>query len=222
MHCVNMLAIFTTILIVSSAYGVQWPSGSYTLVKPKTGCPTGWHEGWRKQDNEDKNNSNELPSEHHFYGTFGSNMKFYYCTKDQQTPSGTQSWPNGNYCILRQGISCPPGFQTGSIYWDDEDKNNSNDKDGILPSGEFDKDTLIDYCCRSDGSYSTKIILPTEKPFYLLRVTSSPCQQVKGMIAREEIIKTDDEDNNNKNSNSGSHPLNGGTNNNKLYYCYYY
>ncbi|XP_052062373.1 uncharacterized protein LOC127702281 [Mytilus californianus] len=222
MHCVNMLAILTTILIVSSAYAVQWPAGSYTLVKSKAGCPSGWHEGWRKQDNEDKNNSNEITNGHHFYGTFGSNMEFYYCTKDQQTISGTQGWPSGDYCILRQGISCPPGFQTGSIYWDDEDKNNSNDKDGVLPSGTYDKDTLINYCCRSDGPYSTKILLPTGTPFYLLRFTSSPCQQVKGMVVRQETVKSDDEDNNNKNSNSGSHPLNGGNRNNKLFYCYYY
>ncbi|CAG2184482.1 unnamed protein product [Mytilus edulis] len=161
-----MTAISYLRLLSFLNYSVQWPKGSYTLVKPKAGCPTGWYEGWRKQDNEDKNNKNELSSGHHFCG-----------------------------------------FQTGSIYWDDEDKNNSNEKDATLPSGEFDKDTLIDYCCRSDGSYNTKIILPTDKPFYLLRFfTSSPCQQVKGMIAREEIIKTDDEDNNNKNSNSGSHP----------------
>ena len=47
---------------------MQWPAGSYTLVKAKTGCPTGWHEGWRKQDNEDTNNKNELTTGHHFYG----------------------------------------------------------------------------------------------------------------------------------------------------------
>lgn len=39
------------------------------------------------------------------------------------------------------------GFSTGSILWDDEDKN-SNSLGGVLPSGEYGKNTLINYCCR--------------------------------------------------------------------------
>lgn len=84
---------------------------------------------------------------------------------------------------------------------------------------------IFHFIYRSDGSYNTKIILPTDKPFYLLRFpTSSLCQQVKGMIAREEITKTDDEDNNNKTKTATMEvtPQNSGNNNNKLYYCYYY
>ena len=48
---------------------VSWPQGKYTLVKPTSGCPTGWVEGWRLQDNEDdKGNINSVSSGHHFYG----------------------------------------------------------------------------------------------------------------------------------------------------------
>lgn len=45
-----------------------WPSGTYTLVKPRTGCPRGWSEGWRFQDTEDKDNKNALSIGHHFFG----------------------------------------------------------------------------------------------------------------------------------------------------------
>lgn len=82
-------------------------------------------------------------------------------------------------------------------------------------------------CCfivfihRSDGSASTPIALPTNKPFYLLRY-KGPCQQVKGMHVRDEIVKTDDEDSDNKNSARGSHPLVDGGRNYRLFYCYYY
>lgn len=58
--------------------------GTYTLVKPKTGCPPGWMEGWRRQDSEDKNNKNWIAYDHHFYGkilklyTFKKYLLNYY------------------------------------------------------------------------------------------------------------------------------------------------
>ncbi|XP_071171965.1 uncharacterized protein [Mytilus edulis] len=220
-YCLKMLSILTLILIVATAYAVQWPKGTYTLVKAKAGCPTGWKEGWRQHDNEDSGNKNYITPGHHFYGSFGGNMVFHYCTKDEHIISGTQPWPKGNYCILRQCISCPPGFQMGSIFWDDEDSRNINKQGGVLPSGEYGRNTLINYCCRSDGSFRTQISLPRSKPFYLLRF-KSPCQQVQGMVVREEIVKSDDEDKRNKNDIKGSHPLNDGGGNNRLYYCYYH
>ncbi|XP_076109352.1 uncharacterized protein LOC143078351 [Mytilus galloprovincialis] len=215
-----MLSILTLIFVVSTAYAGLWPKGTYTLVKPKAGCPFGWKEGWRDQDNEDSRNRNSITWGHHFYGTFGVNMMFHYCTKDEHVISGHSDWPRGNYCILRQGISCPPGFSTGSILWDDEDRN-SNSLGGVLPSGEYGENTLINYCCRSDGLARKRISLPKRKPFYLLRFRSH-CQQVKGMLVREEIVLTDDEDTRNGNRVSGDHPMNDGGVNNRLYYCYYH
>ena len=74
---------------------------------------------------------------------------------------------------------------------------------------------------REDGSYKTKVQLPTRNPFFLLRFTS-PCQMVQGMYVREESVKFDDEDRNNKNSVSGKYPM-GASNgrNQRLLYCYY-
>ncbi|XP_063443354.1 uncharacterized protein LOC134723741 [Mytilus trossulus] len=215
-----MLYLLSLILIIASAYAGQWPKGSYTLVKPRSGCPSGWWEGWRKQDNEDERPNNGITFGHNFYGSFGKDMVFYYCTKDGHVP-GTEHWPKGNYCILRQGVSCPPGFHMGSVLWDDEDKRNSNDGGGVLPSGTYNKDTLINYCCRNDGSPRTKITLPTDVPFYLLRFRSS-CQEVQGMRVKEEHVKSDDEDNRNKSSVSGYHPMRTGGKDTMLYYCYYY
>ena len=40
------------------------------------------------------------------------------------------------------------GFQTGSVFWDDEDDNNANGYGGVLPSGDFGRNTRINYCCR--------------------------------------------------------------------------
>ncbi|OPL33622.1 hypothetical protein AM593_05887, partial [Mytilus galloprovincialis] len=134
---------------------ISWPRGRFSIPKPKTGCPSGWAEGWRYQDNEDSNNINSVTPSigHHFFGTFGRNTKFYYCTKT--TYSGSGSWPSGNYCIARYGGSCPSGLMdlptvelTSQLYTstcqrvrgmtvreelvkmdDEDDRNNSSDDD---------------------------------------------------------------------------------------------
>ncbi|XP_048731680.1 uncharacterized protein LOC125657180 isoform X2 [Ostrea edulis] len=211
---------------ISVVSGVKWPRGTYTLVKPKAGCPSGWLEGWRYQDNEDGDNKNQIEHGHHFFGISGTNprnLKLSYCTKDPNDFNDEGFWPSGNYCILKHGNTCPPGaFRSGSVHWDDEDSRNKNSQGGELPSGDFGRNTRIDYCCRNDGSYSTEIRLPKSKPFYLLRYTSY-CQRVEGMYMREETVYTDDEDHDNKNSVSGSHPYGpaNGQRNYKLFYCYY-
>lgn len=49
---------------------VSWPNGRYSLPKPIDGCPLGWEEGCRYQDNEDNNNINSVyPNRgYHFFG----------------------------------------------------------------------------------------------------------------------------------------------------------
>eukprot|EP00105_Crassostrea_gigas_P033714 XP_011457183.1 PREDICTED: uncharacterized protein LOC105349191 [Crassostrea gigas] len=218
MKTIGICVLFS---LTSVTTAVEWPFGTYTLVKPKSGCPRGWLEGWRHQDSEDSRADNSITPGHHFAGTFGRNMKFYYCTKDPNTGMNGGLWPAGNYCILQHGLSCPMGFQPGTVHWDDEDSRNKNSDGGVLPTGSYGRNTVINYCCREDGSYTKMILLPTSQPFYLLRF-SSPCQLVKGMYVREENVHFDDEDRNNKNSASGKHPMGtGNVRNQNLMYCYY-
>lgn len=219
-----ILALF---LVVAGGFAESWPKGKYTLVKPKSGCPSGWVEGWRFQDNEDYSNHNWITSGHHFYGSFDTgNTKAYYCTKirEEKVTDWTKwklvLWPKGTYCILRKGGSCPLGFANGYVHWDDEDSGNRNDLGGTLPDGKYDDgNTEIQYCCRSDGQPEIAMELPTSKPFYLVGKTNT-CQQLKGMTVRKEYIKTDDEDRN-ENRRVGSYPYVEGTGNTKMLYCYY-
>eukprot|EP00105_Crassostrea_gigas_P032444 XP_011455453.1 PREDICTED: uncharacterized protein LOC105347874 [Crassostrea gigas] len=206
---------------IAFANAVSWPDGTYTLVKPMTGCPSGWSEGWRFQDNENDHNTNSISQGHHFFGSFGRNFKFYYCTRNANEQSITNKWPSGNYCILRHGGSCPSGFQTSIVSWDDEDDQNQNSHGGTLPSGLFDNNTRIYYCCRNDGSYSKQILLPTSHPFYLLIYTTG-CQFVAGMHMREEFVRFDDENDYNRNSVFGTPPMGAGGRNHRLFYCYYW
>ena len=74
---------------------------------------------------------------------------------------------------------------------------------------------------RNDGSTSTKIILPTDRPFILIRYKST-CQAVNGMTVRQLFVQWDDEDLNNKDRFYGTHPMDdGGSKNHKLHFCYY-
>ncbi|XP_048731684.2 uncharacterized protein LOC125648722 [Ostrea edulis] len=214
------------VYLVSTISAVKWPRGTYTLMKPDTGCPAGWLEGWRLQDGENDHNLNSIDTAHHFYGIYGNqprDFRFSFCTKDAHDFNADGLWPAGNYCIMRQGHTCPSGFNYGTITWDDENTNNMNRRSGILPSGDYGRDTTIHYCCRSDGYWMNYIKLPNTQPFFLIRYTSI-CQTVEGMLTKEVGVNYGDEKTYNRDSSSGAHPfrlhLHGNTN--FLIYCYYY
>ncbi|XP_032235096.2 uncharacterized protein LOC5510145 isoform X2 [Nematostella vectensis] len=126
----------------------------------------------------------------------------------------------GQYCIYKKG-SCPSGFSSGWIRWDDEDVRNSNNYQGTLPDGTYDRNTLIYFCCRSDGSKTIPIPLPTETPFFLLAQGSASCQQVQYAVAVTEWLRFDTEDVNNGDGYGGSYPYGAGINDHTMHYCYY-
>ena len=69
--CIPNVVLFSKAL-------VEWPFGTYTLVKPNAGCPSGWLEGWRYQDNEDHNNKNKMSYGQHFYGEYTRHKKKHF------------------------------------------------------------------------------------------------------------------------------------------------
>ena len=121
-------------------------------------------------------------------------------------------------------ILCQPGLESGSeIRWDDEDDKNRNLINGQHPDGRFDSNTIIKYCCRTDGYATNPINLPTDKPFVLFKSNTRLCQEVNGMEVKDEYFYWDNEDENPGSSITGS--INAETNDKldvKLYYCYYY
>ena len=126
----------------------------------------------------------------------------------------------GQYCIFKKG-NCPKGLKKGYVFWDDENGKNINKKGGTLPDGIYDQDTLVYYCCRTDGDKYTPIPLPVISPFYLKAFNTSECQRVEGAIATEEFIRFDTEDSRNKDRQNGSYPYGAGIANHRLLYCYY-
>lgn len=112
------------------------------------------------------------------------------------------------------------GFEEGSIKWDDEDTKNDNEASGVLPDGDYGKDTVVDFCCRSDGAADKPIELPMREPFFLLKHSNS-CQEVMDMRVTEEWVFWDCEDKENKNLVSGKTPESFVAKDVKLYYCYY-
>ena len=160
-------------------------------------------------------------------------MVFYYF-KEFASVDGKQQWPKawslwnairkpnpiGKYCIYKKG-DCPKGLEEGYLFWHDEHNKNINDQGGTLPDGKYDEDTLIHYCCRTDGDKFKPIPLPLISPFYLKAFNSSECQRVQGAIATEEYIRYDNEDTNNQDAHNGSYPYGGGGRNHKIAHCYY-
>ncbi|XP_052220881.1 uncharacterized protein LOC127837669 [Dreissena polymorpha] len=207
---------------------VTWPTGTYGMMKTSSGCPTGgaaWQSGWRYQDTEDQSPSNQYTAgiEGYLAGSFANNnLRTEFCMKTQAHFTDFDvNWPSGTYCILKQG-SCPPGFQIGYLYWDDDDDSNKNGAGGTLPDGSYTENTGIYYCCRNDGSPYSSITLPTDRPFVLVRYGDT-CQAVHGMHVRELFLRWDDEDTNNQDSGWGIRPFDdGGGNNHALRFCYYY
>lgn len=202
---------------------MQWPDGQYSLVESASGCPSGWSSGWRYQDNEDDDNENHArPSNINSYIKLNldRNIKTYYCTKTISGNSGF-TWPRGRYCIAQYGESCPSGFFSGYRHWDDEDSNNENSLQLPVPDGNYDRNTRINYCCRSDGDVNKPILLPTRRSFILYRYGGT-CQKVLGMNNPVELfIHFDDEDSNNENSCSGNRPDGRCDRNHEIYFCYY-
>ena len=208
----------------------QWPDGTYSIPKPYPNCPFNpftpnfrWSVGWLLQDTEnDGNRYHSSAGPGHLNGHLARDLIVTtFCTKDSTTGDSGTKWPAGSYCVAKYG-PCPDGFQEGSVFWDDQDSDNRNTHGGKMPDGKYDTDTRIDYCCRNDAPTSNQIVLPYVMPFYLMRQSSSGCQQVRYMTVTEEYLQWDDENSNNRDSKTGLHPYDGGDpHNHRLYYCYY-
>ncbi|XP_014678402.1 PREDICTED: uncharacterized protein LOC106818189 [Priapulus caudatus] len=203
-----------------------WPKGAYGLTKPEFGCPEPeegftWREGMRFHDTEDSFPDNQWSDILHFYGNYGkNNMEQHFCMKTTDQTSD-YAWPQGQYCLFRaSNQACPAGFRDGWIKFDDEDSFNSNHVSGEVPHGTYDHNTLIWYCCKTQGFHDVPMQLPRHKPFYLFK-HGDRCQQVAGMHENEEWFQWDSEDTPPGNEYAGSVPTSVIGQNVRIYYCYY-
>ena len=199
----------------------QWPGGTYALPQASWGCPRGWSSGYRHQDSENHHTKNRHSHgiEYKMRVKVGKDIDFHYCVKGSNTNSDIP-WPKGTYCIAKKH-ECPDGFRPGSIKWDDENHHNKNRNWGVLPDGKYNKDTVVFFCCRSDGNYRSPMALPTNKPFILYRY-GDRCQKVRGMYYSNLYLKWDDEDHHNRDKCEGMHPVASCRKDQNLNFCYYY
>ena len=210
---------FTLDPVIKVKLQIQWPDGTYALPMSWRGCPRGWSSGWRYQDTEDSDNKNRKSRWiSKMRVSVGRDIRFYYCVKTFRGNSGIH-WPKGTYCIAKKG-GCPGGFRHGGIKWDDEDSRNKNRRWGVLPDGVYNKDTVVNYCCRSDANHYTPMSLPTTRPFILYRY-GGRCQNVRGMRQYPIWIKWDDEDSRNKDRCWRGHPDSTCRKDQVLQMCYY-
>ncbi|XP_028399576.1 uncharacterized protein LOC114522985 isoform X2 [Dendronephthya gigantea] len=224
--------IFGIALSFSHGQDVDWPSGSYGLPKPKSGCPISktsvWSEGWRFQDMENKASTqffrSRLSSDSHFdIKIIGEkrDINRTFCMKQNSGRVQNVFWPSGKYCIYKKDGACPKNMASGWVKWDDENYKNRNKKRGSLPQGVYNKDTKIHYCCQTNGKWYDSIELPVNRPFYLLTsnsVDTPKCQMVKWATSRLEYVVFDTEHSSKTNSQAGNHVF---RKNRRIYYCYY-
>lgn len=197
---------------------------------PKSGCPKAsgfyWNVGYILQDLEDVDSLTAVSPNSHLQGWVLGDVVQYFCTKNNASVAvdGLRlRWPAGEYCIYRKGTSCPKGFLSGSMLWDNENSavgKNKNQNAGILPAGVYNQDTKMFFCCQSTGSYQSPIELPIESPFYLIAFTTR-CQEVLNTIHTMEYIAYDTEDDNNHDQKTFPYPYGASFKEPTIYYCYY-
>lgn len=122
---------------------------------------------------------------------------------------------------MYQTGQCPKGLMSGSVFWDDEDIGNANDKDGTLPDGEYKTNTLIRFCCATGGDENEPVLLPSKSPFFLLAYASEKCQMVKWAVTSVEWIHYNTEHWSNYDEGKGAYPYDAGKAHPTIYYCYY-
>lgn len=149
--------------IINNSASSSWPAGSYALPMANSGCPNSsgftWHTGHRTEELENDGNRNAHSTSIHLKAKVGKpDITQHFCVKNSTaTDKGKPKWPNGKYCIYKEGAFCPQEFYEGFVRWDDNNEKNGsnrNNKEGKLPAGVYNQDTLIYFVVRQQGLLS--------------------------------------------------------------------
>ncbi|XP_069113150.1 uncharacterized protein [Argopecten irradians] len=210
---------------------MYWPSGNYSLLETIGGCPVDvkeeWKTGSRFHMGDGKNyvstpfqlrgNYTEKYFEHRFCSHVG-------VIDDTLIPRYQTYWDPGRYCIMRLNDKCPNGFKQGYVEMDDLNGYESlSYVKGVVPDGEYKKNTGFYFCCRSDGDIDVPIVLPKEKPFALFMADKADdCQTVRGMSYKKQFFVFDDENVGVRRKKEGAIPeIKDCDNNTMIYFCFY-
>ena len=134
-------------------YGIQWPKGSYCILK-KGDCPAGFNTGTVEWDDEDDGNANYfsgvLPD-----GSYGKrNTIIHFCCRSDQNPRIPIILPTDQpfylYRQSRDGCQTVKGMNvdTEFVFWDTEDDDNSSKLTGNTPYEDANrgKDIRLYFC----------------------------------------------------------------------------
>lgn len=213
-----------------SAWDLRWPASTYGLPETDVGCPdsssVNWVHGHTLQRTSQYFRSDNVASSgNHFKvgSVSAAQVKQYFCMKEDTKGDVKSSfnWEMGSYCIYKGKDECPEYMREGSLLYHDYEGGNL--KFGSVPAGSYaDASTTLRYCCRNDGSPTSPILLPSDKPFFLFRHRGT-CQNVHNMDVRLEYISFSRPSWWAMNTLTvGSTPDNKITGSDmKVYYCYY-
>ena len=80
--------------------------------------------------------------------------------------------------VIHDCSTIPIGLANGWVHWDDEDLYNDNNLGGEVPTGYYDHNTNIDFCCATSGFATNPIYLPVDDNFILFKYNHQ-CQEVR-------------------------------------------
>ncbi|OQV16068.1 hypothetical protein BV898_09838 [Hypsibius exemplaris] len=185
----------TVFLPLQREFKIDWPKGSYALIKttncPETDGSSVWFSSGKRVFLDTLGMYlTSLPSTLYDmdlvpYGKKGGfgKLTLKFCVKDVDSAAGQTNWPMGSYCIFRKH-ECPTGFDEGSIATPSWSLTSDTE---ALPSGVYTSSkTVFEFCCRRDRPVDEAIILPPSHPFTLMS-SGGQCQRVIGMESQLQI-----------------------------------
>ncbi|RUS81615.1 hypothetical protein EGW08_010628 [Elysia chlorotica] len=185
--------------------GISFPGGNYAFPAHSTGCPDdSFTLGSRTQVNAG-GNYKRSPFDIGF-NVSDNKVEKKFCIKD--SPANDVFWPGANFCMYRRGDKCPEGFNTGFVQYDDLPTETSpNAQSGDLPDGIFDDDTRFEFCCSDTGFSDDELVLPSRKPFVLIKRRGKDCQKVRGMHVETNTLRVGNAQDDGTALVGGDHPM---------------
>ncbi|XP_046545319.1 uncharacterized protein LOC124255446 [Haliotis rubra] len=130
-----------------------WPAGAYCILRKNGVCPGGFEEGSILWDDENNYNMNYVTEQSTLPdGDFNKDTKLFYCCREDAAPSQEIALPTSApfYLLMKKDVCQNVAGMSVTVetkFWDDEDTNNHNAREGSTPFQIGDRTNVaINYC----------------------------------------------------------------------------
>ncbi|XP_046358660.2 uncharacterized protein LOC124136708 [Haliotis rufescens] len=123
----------------TTARSGSWPAGTYCILRKNGVCPGGFQEGSLLWDDENNYNMNHVSDQSTLPdGEFNKDTKLFYCCREDASPAQEIALPTSApfYLLMKTGVCqsvAGMSVTVETMFWDDEDTNNHNAREGSTP-----------------------------------------------------------------------------------------